>query len=218
MCPPHSLCVPDHRHPAHSSSAPALLVASLPLAPAAADSAQHRYCSCRLIFHCIDRQSREDPGHRPSTVTSPSLLSLWFSVPRATSTTLTVIAPTLLAHAFSVAPPAQPSTHAHITSVSWATPNARRVCSRVTSTLTSSQMLQTATCTSTTPLPLPLPRTCLPLSLPRRLHRRLSLQPWLHQPLLLLTQYRTSRSPHSLEPHSLLQRRTSLPSPLPSMH
>ena len=42
----------SHRHrAAHSSSAPALLVASLPLAPGAAHSAQHRYCSCRLIFY-----------------------------------------------------------------------------------------------------------------------------------------------------------------------
>ena len=45
-----SLSLSDHHRPAHSSSAPALLVASLPLAPAAAHSAQHRYCSCRLIF------------------------------------------------------------------------------------------------------------------------------------------------------------------------
>ena len=41
----------SHRHcVAHSSSDPALLVASLPLAPAAADSTQHRYRSCRLIL------------------------------------------------------------------------------------------------------------------------------------------------------------------------
>jgi hypothetical protein len=41
----------SHRHrAAHSPSAPALLVASLPLAPAAADSTQHRYRSCRLIL------------------------------------------------------------------------------------------------------------------------------------------------------------------------
>ena len=42
--------VSDHRRPPHSSSAPALLVATLPLAPAAADSTQHRYRSCRLIL------------------------------------------------------------------------------------------------------------------------------------------------------------------------
>ena len=44
----------SHRHcVAHSSSDPALLVASLPLAPAAADSTQHRYRSCRLILSSV---------------------------------------------------------------------------------------------------------------------------------------------------------------------
>ena len=56
--PPRITSVSDHLRPPHSSSAPALLVASLPLAPAAADSAQHRHCSCPLIFHppmcCFD--------------------------------------------------------------------------------------------------------------------------------------------------------------------
>jgi hypothetical protein len=191
---------------------------------------------------CIDRQSREDPGRRPSTVTplSFSLLSPWSVAPRATPTTSIVFAPTLLARATDAAPPVRTSSPAHTTSESWATLNARRVCRLVRFTLTSLLTLQRVTGTSTTPLTLPLLQTRLPLPLPRHLHRRLT-----HQPLLLRTpQSAPAPAPHSLirrvshlpdphnlphprelhslfqpqEPHSLLQRRTFLPSPPPSMH
>ena len=78
---------------AHSSSAPAPLVASLPLAPAAADSAQHRHCSCRLIFHppmcCFDFCLCPLRLYVRQCNTTPSpwwLLCLQWSVPPTTRT------------------------------------------------------------------------------------------------------------------------------------
>ena len=46
-----NLSLSDHHRPAHSSSAQLSSSLRFRSLPAAAYSAQHRYCSCRLIFH-----------------------------------------------------------------------------------------------------------------------------------------------------------------------